>query len=492
MLRECSGVRLGHGQEQRKAEETLCVTASRPRGSDDRGVPRVDLLSGTSIPETGADMLSTVIEPDLEPEAPDLAPLLAIHRHHDGRITFHRKGAAAGEFENLFALRPRDLSSLFQSPEALDRDSFFSINAFWDRNTTTPRLSAAEVRRSDRLRYLCAAFVDLDIYKVQLDFAAALAAVVRMEDEGRIPPASIIVRSGRGMWLLWLLHDSKDPGKPPGAYPEKLRLYDHINRAAGECLAHLGVDAGAHDAVRLMRVPGSTNPRAEQHPRVRYWLQADDSGRPYSYTLEDLAHHFGVGSRDSGRQRQPESIAVEAGIGAKRAGFTQTTARRLRELNALRLMRGGFAEGCRNRAVLIYAWLMRCSRLPAERILRECRELAAECRPPLSDTETRQAVKTATNRKFKRFRDQTISDWLGITPGESAQLEKLPASPQFRLDHRQESRQQERRDAIRQILEEHESRPSCREMVRLLRDRQIQVSAMQVSRDYKMLRSEPL
>ena len=35
----------------------------------------------------------------------------------------------------------------------------------------------------------------------------AIGAVIDAQDQGLIPPASVITRSGRGIWLLWLLQD---------------------------------------------------------------------------------------------------------------------------------------------------------------------------------------------------------------------------------------------------------------------------------------------
>ena len=45
------------------------------------------------------------------------------------------------------------------------------------------------------------------------------------QDQGKIPPASIIVRSGRGMWVIWLLRDPKTPDRAQPAFPEKIDLY---------------------------------------------------------------------------------------------------------------------------------------------------------------------------------------------------------------------------------------------------------------------------
>ena len=88
--------------------------------------------------------------------------------------------------------------------------------------------------------------------------------------------------------------------------------------------------------------------------------------------------------------------------------------------------------------------------------------------------------------------DQTISDWLGVTQEESVYLERLPPAWRFRRQEiaaSQKSRQVERRASLQQILQNRAAVPSCREMVRLLRERQIQVSHTQVLRDYKALKA---
>ena len=355
-------------------------------------------------------------------------------------------------------------------------------------------LSASEARDSANLRYLCAAYSDLDFYNVGLDFGTAFATVLRYQDEGVIPPVSLILRSGRGMWLLWFLHDRKNPDQPQRAFSEKQGLYLQVNRTIGERLTSLGVDAGAHDGVRLLRVPGSINSLSTDRPRVKVWIQTSEHCKPYSYTLDGLARFFRSAPPDLapvGRKALLDRNRV-AGNGAR--GIAQLNARRLREFSVLRAMRGGFSEGCRHYALLIYAWLLRCNRVEPDVILSEALALAAECRPPLSEVEARQAVKTARKRGFLRMCDQTISDWLGVTQEESAYLERLPPASRFRRQENaasQKSREVERRAALGQILQERSAVPSCREMVRLLRERQIHVSHTQVLRDYKALAIKP-
>ena len=431
--------------------------------------------------------------PGPEPETPDVTPLLAIHRHADGVVTFHSKGPS-GKFDNLFGIRAKDLPGAFPTfRKNLDRDSFFSVNAYWHPDRRRQFVSAVEARQPHRLRYLCAAYVDLDCHNLGLEFGAALASVIKKQDDGVIPAASVIVRSGRGMWLLWFLHDPKDPERPPRAFPEKLRQYLELNRTIGERLVDVGTDAAARDALRLMRVPGSIHPKARNYPRVKYWIQATDGSGPYTYTLEDLSRLFNVPSSELVPEEQRALLEAERPTGKRWRGYAQLNARRLREFRVLRAMRGGFAEGCRNHAALLYSWLLRCNRVPKEVIVREVEGLAAECRPVLSQPEITAAIDRGLSRKMARFRDRTISDWLRVTTEEAMSLEKLQAAAascdkQTGGPATGESRWQRRHVAIQQIIRERGAVPSCREMVRLLRDQQIEVSHMQVSMDYKTLR----
>jgi hypothetical protein len=429
--------------------------------------------------------------PGLEPQAPELGPMLALHRHADGILTFHRKSEETGEFENLFGIRAKDLATAFpRFRHALDRNAFFSVNCFWHPDRKREFFSAVQARQSNKLRYLCAGFADLDCHAIGLAFGEALAAVIKLQDDGGIPPASAIVRSGRGCWLLWFLRDPKNPDRPPRAFPEKVRLWVRIQCAIGERLAPLGADAGSRDALRVMRVPGSINPKPGASGRVKFWIQVAGDGKAFTYSLDELAQQFGLSSDLVTAERQALREA-ERPAGRRYRGFRQVNARRLREFVILRAMRGGFSQGCRNRAALIYGVLLDRNGLPREAVTEAVEALAAQCRPPLPPAETRAALKTAFSRKLARFRDQTISDWLDITEGEAMCVEKLP--PATRFERKQaglgpEVHRQERYAAIRQIISAQEAVPSCRGMARLLRERQIEVSHTQVLVDYRALR----
>ena len=68
----------------------------------------------------------------VEPDRPDLLPIREIHRGHDAWITFHRKDPETGQQRDLWGVRAEELEVIFpQLMPQLERDSFFSVNAFW-------------------------------------------------------------------------------------------------------------------------------------------------------------------------------------------------------------------------------------------------------------------------------------------------------------------------------------------------------------------------
>jgi hypothetical protein len=146
------------------------------------------------------------------------------------------------------------------------------------------------------------------------------------------------------MWLVWLLHDSRNAKLPPRAWPEKQQQYQRVQGKIHKCLARLGSDA--HDAMRITRVPGSIHSGASE--RVRFFVQADYAGCCYSYTLDELSAHFGV---RRGRTRRRGIEIPERSISRRSRGPKALTEYRVKVfLRLLELRGGGFDDGCRNHA----------------------------------------------------------------------------------------------------------------------------------------------
>ncbi len=158
---------------------------------------------------------------------PDLAPILQLHRGKDSYVTFHSKEPGEG-FKNLRAVRVSHLSHVFPSIlDELQRDALFSINGFWHWDLKSkdaiPVTYATQARRLEHVRYLNAAYCDLDFYNKGLDFWGAFAEVARMVDSGLLPPPSMVLR-GRCLWIFWLLHNPEN-GEPPRAWASNVALF---------------------------------------------------------------------------------------------------------------------------------------------------------------------------------------------------------------------------------------------------------------------------
>jgi hypothetical protein len=359
----------------------------------------------------------------LDQEQPKLHPILDLHRHEDGYVSFASK--TDDDFRPKFAARPSDLEKWFpEFRDQLIKNSFVSINAAWKFGRPLERTAGAfgvPAHRTDTLRYLCACYSDLDFYKLGLTFGTVFGKVIDYQDQGKIPPASIIVRSGRGIWVIWLLRDPNNPDRAQPAFHEKIDLYLRVERAIAQVMSELAADAAATCAARYVRVPGSFHTGAEE--LVKWWPQLKGNGERYLYTLDELARHFGVPATMPRPIRK--AFAECARPNKRSSGHKMLAFYRLRELRMLESHRGGFHEGCRGHAAFIYAKVLRSSRLSREDALREVAVMGRNCRPPLLVSKCADAVRGAfSGRRHTGIRDQTIADWLDVTPEE---CEMLPA-----------------------------------------------------------------
>jgi len=429
----------------------------------------------------------------ITPGRPDLTTINALHRGSDAFVTFHTN--LGGKWRTIGSLRASDISGAF--PEILEdllRDSYHSINAFYRKGT----------RKTGDLRYLTACYADIDVHDKGLDATRAIVAkmagdIVELQVRGALPYTSSMVLSGRGVWLFWVLYDAKDASKPQPAYPEKRHFYARIQRAINERLASIGADAGATDAARVTRVPGSVNTAAGDF-RVSYSLQFNDAGKVFAYTLDELAEWFTVKPPEFYNAATAQAFS-EAEREKKRSGHRALWQRRLRELEVLRVLRGGFRDGTRNHAALLFAVTLTKNKAAAGDVLAEVGKLGEECldargeRPcPLTDDEVAGAVRSRF--ACPQLTDATISDWLDVTPDEAAALEKLRPASRFlpegeRVQERQPSKQaqerEERRAVIAGQVNERRCVPKLEDMQELLRQCGIAASPETIRRDYNAL-----
>lgn len=290
-----------------------------------------------------------------QPQRADIRPIELIHRRAKHHVPFYRIGET-GEMEELFSLPADGMESLFPDyVPSLDKDCFFAINGFFQ----SPKMRRM-TRQKKHLQRINAAFVDIDCHELGITQGQAIGAIIDRMDSGAIPSVSLMVKSGRGVWCLWLLSDRR---KEEAGYGQRVTKYaipmaELIQRDLWRRLQGLGADSHARDLCRITRVPGSINGKSGS--RTEYWIRSDESGRVATYELDELAGLLGVVPPWGQTERQKCLEKQKAGL----AGYTSRWLNELHRFWTLWASRETFSEGTRGGAVFLYLkFLRRCKPL---------------------------------------------------------------------------------------------------------------------------------
>ena len=437
----------------------------------------------------------------------DIDSILTFHRDGESYVGFVRKPDPEHQqldkhgrpkaFENLFSIRIEDLRTTLPAFAAwLTHDSYMTLNAYYRAapysNTAT---GLPDVWRKEKhLSKLTACYTDIDCGRPEseepgaaLEWRQAQYEVGVLADRGAIPQPSIMARSGRGVYVFWLLRDDKDPSKPPHAWPEKLQLYKLCNRELNTRIrAHaLPADRMAIDAARVLRVPGSIHRKTGR--RVEYVIQLDAEGRGFIYTLPELARTLGLRApsaelppktRTLARPSQYRRVKNPGSAPLRSHGRLQLAALRAQDLVTIGAWRGGFKkrgeqyeDGStspgRRLLLTMYAGFLRVTKQTAEETLKALQALAADMRPPYpsdspnDDPPIESIVQAEYASKPRRWSNKKLCALLGINAENSRSLDLQtirPPAVAVEADRARPMRAdivKARREFARQYLERH-------------------------------------
>ena len=427
-------------------------------------------------------------------DGPDPEPILKLHRADDGWIRFFHRAHPEDESVEVIpkgSVKAGDLLSMF--PEYIDylaQDGYYTVNSFWRGGTS----------KTEDLRYLNACFADLDHSKTGITSAKAVGMILEAIDTEAIPMPSVLVRSGRGTWLFYILDDKDRSGQGQRAYGAELGLYLNINTELHRRLhlhyPDLNPDGNALDASRLTRVPGSLNTKAMRY--VKYLFLGDQNGVVPAYTVRELAGLLGIDT--SRRTLFPPRPKSENKVPKRKSGWVAMKEAMLREFEMVRACRGGFREGHRNGAVLVYASLLMGTHYSPEEMVDEVLRLGKECRDatgidplPLSERECHKAVEYVIKKNYK-FSGAQIAKRLKVTTDEAKYLGLDRIRPDYvntagrKYQRKDPDRVEHRHHAIRIVIEENGGQvPSIRKMKAALEAHSIRASLGTLSKDYKAL-----
>jgi hypothetical protein len=386
---------------------------------------------------------------EVQPDLPDLGALKILHRAHDGFVHLQayplgRRFGQEGDppvpvrvtIGNTYtgsvpvSVLHEWATWLPQVRESLLRqlliDGYAGVNTAY---------SPKPWPGSDDFRRLNAALVDCDCY--DLEYEQAFARVAQLVADRHLPNFSLVMNTGHGLHVFWLLHgDDERPHLPPRSRARNRALLVDINRALIDRVTaaapELRPDPGATAVTTHTRVPGSRNTRA--NATVAMTLNIGHDGTPPTYTLDDLRQFLQLPERvalarprrqlgEGDEQRVPDERKVK-GHRARWQGL-------LHELELLGRHRRGFEKGTRRKAVCYLATFMARLGHPEADVLRAAEQLGRECRPRMPESEARSQARSGMKRTRKFPRNTTIADDLRVDMAEADLLQLRKLRPDY-------------------------------------------------------------
>ena len=287
--------------------------------------------------------------------------------------------------------------------------------------------------------------MDLDTYKTAYgklhEEPLSLAVRQRLADVG-IPPASLVIHSGRGVYLKWLL---KSP-LPQAALPR----WNAVQRELVSRLAEFGSDPKARDASRVLRLVSTCNTK-QPDPELRkvrvLWVEEAD-GEPLLHDFERLADAVLPFTRkEAAADADKPPVRV---IQFKRGGEPEQQARRfsfetlhwdrVTDMRKLRELRVRIAKGGRETFVfLMLNELAQSGQVNAHNFQYETVALARECESFVKDSDWSRSTFSTLYRRVKehmagqygrgqglyKYQNQTLIEQLEITPDEERHMKTL-------------------------------------------------------------------
>ena len=307
-------------------------------------------------------------------------------------------------------------------------------------------------RRLVNLWHLPLCFVDLDAYKTEYSSAdpAGLSLAVRqhLADTG-IPPASMVIHSGRGLYLKWLLKSPLPQSKLP--------QWNVVQRELINKLADFGADPKAKDASRVLRLVSTCNTK-QPDPVLRkvrvLWVEEED-GDPLLHDFEQLADAVlpftrkeeivEVVDRPLGRIIPFKPLVSEAEKQAHRFSYQSLHWARVTDMRELRQLRGPIAEhGRETYMLLMLNALAQSGQVHTQNFPYEAAALARECDSFIEGTEWSRSTFSTLYRRVKehragkygkgeglyRYSNQKLIEQLQITPDEERHMKTLISTPE--------------------------------------------------------------
>lgn len=295
--------------------------------------------------------------------------------------------------------------------EELDGENvYISLNTFF-----------STYRRVEFLKELKAHFIDLDVYNTKFTKDQIL---MHLESEhfGRtIPRPNLIIDSGRGFYLIWLINTV-----PSKALP----LWKAIEEYLYSILKPFGADRQALDPTRVLRVPGSINSKSNSIVKI---IEEYD----YIYDLREIQSEYlpELEERKAKKKGRPKKIVY---VHRERSLYYA----RIQDITKLCELREYDLRGHREFILFLYRYYLCYFLEDTQKALHDVLELNSEFISPLSEREIIRATRSAekvylTKDKNYKYKSQTLIDLLEITEYEEIHMTTIISNREYKRRDRE-------------------------------------------------------
>jgi len=282
---------------------------------------------------------------------------------------------------------------------------YISLNTFY-----------STFRRLEYLKELKAQFIDLDIYKTGFTKEQIIMHLEADYFNKSIPRPNLIIDSGRGLYLIWLLNSV-----PSKALP----LWKAVEEYLYSVLKPFGADRQALDPTRILRVPGSINSKSKTVVSI---IDEYD----YIYDLREIQSEYlpELEERKVKKKGRPSKTVF---IHRERSLYYA----RIQDITKLCELREYDLRGHRELILFLYRYYL-CSFLDdIQKALEDVLELNSMFIYPLRETEVIRATRSAEkcyldkNKEYK-YKNDTLIELLEITEEEETYMTTIISKREYK------------------------------------------------------------
>ena len=276
-------------------------------------------------------------------------------------------------------------------------------------------------RRIEYLKELKALFIDLDTYKTGFTKEQILMNLNENYFGKNIPIPNLIIDSGRGLYLIWLIKKV-----PSMALPLWKAAEDYFYKT----LKEFGADRQALDATRILRIPGSINPKT--HTEVKIIDNYD-----YLYELREIQNEYmpELSEKALKKRGRPKKVLF---VHRERSLYYT----RLQDLIKLCELREYNLKGHRELILFLYRYYSCYFTEDIEKALHDTLEVNSMFRQPLSEKEVIRATRSAEivykdqNKDYK-YKNETLINLLEISDIEQKEMLTIISKDEYRRRKRE-------------------------------------------------------